>query len=1353
MGGELSTPAPGAQPGHVTTDTGANGNGEAKPNTGASLPADLEMEEDIRVEPLDKGAPHSHTTATNTADQRARQGYCRRCGFMTTDLDTARQHANSHRAQEEHKSEQPAPVETETPEVTFEEVNTNRSNNAINARLTFDGIFEEDFLAAARRKEFFDRLKKSKEYLAATPRTRTKMTIEAQTQNIENETEDDDAMAATRRDRLREEVKNEVIRRTKHDNPLAQIEEQEDEAKKDEAENLFKSNKAPPWFTEDYKTKAKFVTDKVMLSRGAVVYHLRYPKKRIRRKPPPKPSRDHDNPLSPRSASKPGSGGDLITARAEAGLDTSRGPFTGRLMGGSGGIMGDTTARATSGSDTARSTVAAVATPRLSHMGNVEVEGPLSIDDASMKSQRVRLKRSELVFYDFDDVDVRFANAMEEDYQRKLASRIHANAYNQVMTQKRFPSDKHPIDKIIERRQKGLKKKDLDPPRDAFVLEDSGDSDDFYSELPSSATDDSADEFFNTNIHVVNFKTESKFQVHKDKEKEERKRRSQIKTRKQIEEEKQKRFEENVKKKEQYEADKQRALERLEKLKKKLKVRLDKEGKSSDYPHAVKELALKEARRFKRRQRKKRETERRGRRKKIDAQTNLQDIGTVDGRNNKTKQLVNLDEKHRERERKLREDVDRLYIDNDLELPVPVPPNIMILAGERLNKFEEPIKLKPRPRDPYLELPKPKPYARPGSMELIVMLHSIAGYSYEFWELGSKLVDEGYTVLTFDFYGHGETPYPDAKQMEKYPFEADLDLYVEQTADLLRYLGFIRDDVDDTLPATKHKKACFTFTLIGFDLGGAVATGFSELYSREVEALILMSPYGLPVTKTIGDYFSWLLACFRTEGDIISKSARSFYDADRYEIFLDRVEEEIAYQVQNTSGYLQALRSIQTFFPLQKMERTYYNVGRDPRPVLVIWGKDDDIVPYSNFRKTKKFIKNASMVSIGNVGHQLMYEAYDIVTAAISRFLRQSGIRGIGVELPEGYVDMTSEEYQRLQENKDENLIGKYDLTARSSRDVAQRALKEFGAAAAPVDAAKLIRAEKRRKKKKNASQQSEEEEKKAEQEAIQKLKSKSLRKKQKLDKDKRKRDRLDEEKRRIEEEKEREIWRQEGFLYPIVKPLHIPNAQTIDDGLDEVVDRMERHLREKEEGMLKELEHHGIELSDDDDLPSGDGGGSPRLNRTLSMGSNSGSLEAKSPGRQGSLARNGTFSSTPNDAQGPALNRQMSTSFGRQLSGIGIPDRQGSLSLGPAIAQAVTPRGAAAGVARQNSIVTANAALQRRLSAHLMEKMGGSAVSPRKTFSSEAPNSNPALPGSGNTSPGSSAPASRQNSLPIHRK
>lgn len=158
------------------------------------------------------------------------------------------------------------------------------------------------------------------------------------------------------------------------------------------------------------------------------------------------------------------------------------------------------------------------------------------------------------------------------------------------------------------------------------------------------------------------------------------------------------------------------------------------------------------------------------------------------------------------------------------------------------------------------------------------------------------------------------------------------------------------------------------------------------------------------------------------------------------------------------SCWVQGIKSLQSFFPLQKMKDVYKRVGQDPRPVLIFWSKDDEIVramfallitdqhaylvvmynsyPASLFVRQKGttvyeqlkpgrggarrvckaqhgfvvaqhgFVVQRDADS-GIVRHHMLYEAHDIIIAGMLRFLKNSGLRGIGQR--GGYVTSSTE--------------------------------------------------------------------------------------------------------------------------------------------------------------------------------------------------------------------------------------------------------------------------------------------------------------------------------------------------------
>jgi hypothetical protein len=67
-----------------------------------------------------------------------------------------------------------------------------------------------------------------------------------------------------------------------------------------------------------------------------------------------------------------------------------------------------------------------------------------------------------------------------------------------------------------------------------------------------------------------------------------------------------------------------------------------------------------------------------------------------------------------------------------------LPINTMLYPKEGLNLYEERRVLKNRPRDQDIVVPPPLPPAKPGSLDLVVLLHGLVDYSYQFHELGTR---------------------------------------------------------------------------------------------------------------------------------------------------------------------------------------------------------------------------------------------------------------------------------------------------------------------------------------------------------------------------------------------------------------------------------------------------------------------------------------------------------------------------------------------------------------------------------------------------------------------------------------
>ncbi|GMH55084.1 hypothetical protein TrRE_jg2779, partial [Triparma retinervis] len=105
------------------------------------------------------------------------------------------------------------------------------------------------------------------------------------------------------------------------------------------------------------------------------------------------------------------------------------------------------------------------------------------------------------------------------------------------------------------------------------------------------------------------------------------------------------------------------------------------------------------------------------------------------------------------------------------------------------------------------------------SRPLAVLVHGFAGSSAVWRSSGYLRVLEGlgYDVLTFDNYGHGYSEGPDC--------DYAAELFAGQLSELLSNLGVTK-----------------TFDLLGFSMGGAIATVYAHRNPGRVRRLILQAP-------------------------------------------------------------------------------------------------------------------------------------------------------------------------------------------------------------------------------------------------------------------------------------------------------------------------------------------------------------------------------------------------------------------------------------------------------------------------------------------------------------------------------
>lgn len=258
---------------------------------------------------------------------------------------------------------------------------------------------------------------------------------------------------------------------------------------------------------------------------------------------------------------------------------------------------------------------------------------------------------------------------------------------------------------------------------------------------------------------------------------------------------------------------------------------------------------------------------------------------------------------------------------------------------------------------------------------VIVCMHGLLNSSY-MWSDVSDLLTEfeqgpKAKVLVFDFYGRGRSPWSG--------IDITLDVLVNQTKELLDFLNLSHNPV----------------SLVGWDLGGAVAAGFAAKFPTLVGSLSFLSAIGVkykPLTKEnalnrkyVGEYM-----ILKQKKTLPIQQEADFFDKEvdaPHRYLIDKQMDMIKWQIKNTPGYLGAVLSTYRNFPLRGLSELYTAIGRHSRPTLVVWGYQDTVCPFKKcIKQMEDSFPEGTIVDVLDCGHNCVAEKFEEVIRELLSF-------------------------------------------------------------------------------------------------------------------------------------------------------------------------------------------------------------------------------------------------------------------------------------------------------------------------------------------------------------------------------
>jgi 2-hydroxy-6-oxonona-2,4-dienedioate hydrolase len=236
----------------------------------------------------------------------------------------------------------------------------------------------------------------------------------------------------------------------------------------------------------------------------------------------------------------------------------------------------------------------------------------------------------------------------------------------------------------------------------------------------------------------------------------------------------------------------------------------------------------------------------------------------------------------------------------------------------------------------------------------LILMHGLGGYA-ERWSNLMSYLNKEFHIFAPDLIGYG--------QSDKPSIDYTPELFVKFVFDFMDTLGI--------------RKTC----IIGTSLGGQIVAECASTQNPVIEKIVLISPAGI-MRRSTPTLDAYTMAALYPTKESVKTAYQMMVGPGKQvsEISIERF-------VNNMSRPNAKMAFLSTLLGLKNAPDIFEKLGKIIVPTLLIWGKEDKLIPFEYSEQFVSSINNCEFIPMEGCGHSPYVEDPEKLSELVIKFL------------------------------------------------------------------------------------------------------------------------------------------------------------------------------------------------------------------------------------------------------------------------------------------------------------------------------------------------------------------------------